>query len=135
MPSYKAPLDDIRFVLDELLDVGQLSRLPGYEEATSDVLLSVLEEGGRMCESVLAPLNQSGDAEGCRWENGMVRTPTGFPEAYREFVAGGWPAMIGSPEYGGQGLPHLTRNVFNEMLCSANLSFAMYPELAHGAAG
>ena len=82
----------------------------------------------------IAPINQAGDAEGCRYENGVVVTPRGFKEAYEQFVAGGWPAMIGAPEYGGQGLPHLTRFVFNEMLCSANLSFAMYPELAHGAA-
>src|SRR6188768_4480007 len=75
MPVYKTPLEDIHFVLDEVLDVGQLATFPGYEEATPDVLLGVLEEGGRMCEDVLAPLNQSGDAEGCHYENGVVRTP------------------------------------------------------------
>ena len=101
MPSYKAPLDDIRFVLDELLDVGQLAQLPGYEEMTGDVLLSVLEEGGRLCEEVLAPINQAGDAEGCRWENGVVTTPKGFKDAYRQFVEGGWPAMIGSRRVAG----------------------------------
>jgi alkylation response protein AidB-like acyl-CoA dehydrogenase len=133
MPTYKAPLDDIRFILTEVLDVEQLSKLPGYEEATPDVLLAVLEEGGKLCEEVLAPLNQSGDAEGCHYENGAVRTPAGYKEAYAQFVAGGWPAMTAPPEYGGQGLPHLTRFVFDEMLCSANLSFSMYPELGHGA--
>ena len=133
MPTYKAPLDDVRFLLDEVLDVAQLSTLPGYEEATPDVLLGVLEEGGRMCEELLAPLNQSGDAEGCRYENGVVRTPAGFKEAYDAYCAGGWPAMTAVPEFGGQGLPHLTRFVFDEMLCSANLSFSMYPLLAHGA--
>jgi len=133
MPTYKAPLDDIRFVLDEVLDVGQLTALRGYEDAAPDVLLAVLEEGGKLCEEVLAPLNQQGDAEGCRLENGVVRTPTGFKEAYAAFREGGWPAMIADPEYGGQGLPRLTRFVFDEMLCSANLSFSMYPELAHGA--
>jgi alkylation response protein AidB-like acyl-CoA dehydrogenase len=134
MPSYKAPLDDVRFLLTELLDVGQLSQLPGYEEATPDVLLAVLEEGAKLCEEVLAPINQSGDAEGCRYENGAVTTPKGFREAYAEFVRGGWPAMTAAPEHGGQGLPHLTRFVFDEMLCSANLSFSMYPELGHGVA-
>ena len=134
MPTYKAPLDDVRFLLNEVLDVEQLSRLPGYEEATPDLLMSVLEEGGKLCEEVLQPINQSGDAEGCRVEDGQVYTPKGFKEAYQEFVAGGWPAMTGDPHYGGQGLPHLTRFVFDEFLCSANLSFSMYPELGHGAA-
>jgi alkylation response protein AidB-like acyl-CoA dehydrogenase len=134
MPTYKAPLDDVRFLLDDVLRVEEISRLPGYEEATPDLLMSVLEEGGKLCEEVLQPLNQSGDAEGCRIENGRVFTPAGFKEAYDEFVQGGWPAMTGSTEYGGQGLPHLTRFIFDEFLCSANLSFSMYPELGHGAA-
>ena len=134
MPTYKAPLDDVRFLLTEVLDVEQLSRLPGYEEATPDLLMSVLEEGGKLCEEVLHPINQSGDAEGCRIENGQVFTPKGFKEAYQEFVGGGWPAMTGDPAYGGQGLPHLARFVFDEFLCSSNLSFSMYPELGHGAA-
>ncbi|HEV2641777.1 MAG TPA: acyl-CoA dehydrogenase family protein, partial [Candidatus Elarobacter sp.] len=133
MPSYTAPIDDIRFVLDELLDVGQLSSLPGYEEATPDLLLAVLEEGAHLCEQVLAPLNQSGDAEGCHYDAGVVRAPAGFREAYDAYRAGGWPAMSASPEFGGQGLPHLTRFVLDEMLCSSNLSFSMYPELGHGA--
>jgi alkylation response protein AidB-like acyl-CoA dehydrogenase len=134
MPTYKAPLDDIRFLLNEVLEVEQLSKLPGYEEATPDMLMAVLEEGAKLCEDVIAPLNQSGDAEGCRYENGVVTTPRGFKEAYGEFVKGGWPAMTAPAEYGGQGLPHLTRFVLNEMMCAANLSFAMYPELGHGVA-
>src|SRR4051812_3137359 len=119
MPTYKTPLEDIRFVLDEVLDVAQLSSFPGYEEATPDVMLGVLEEGGRMCEDVLAPLNQSGDAEGCHYENGVVRTPKGFREAYDAYCAGGWPAMTAHAEFGGQGLPYLTRIVFDELLCSS----------------
>ncbi len=134
MPTYKAPLDDVRFLLNDVLAVEELSKLPGYEEATPDLLLAVLEEGGTLCEDVLQPINQSGDAEGCRIEGGQVFTPTGFKEAYAEFVQGGWPAMTGDPAYGGQGLPHLTRFIFDEFLCSANLSFSMYPELGHGAA-
>jgi len=132
MPTYKAPLDDIRFVLVDLLDVGQLASLPGYEESTADVLLSVLEEGGRFCEEVLAPLNQSGDQEGCHFEDGKVTTPAGFREAYEAYTQAGWPAMTARPENGGQGLPHITRLVFDELLCSSNLSFSMYPELGHG---
>ena len=134
MPTYKAPLDDVRFLLNDVLAVEELSHLPGYEEATPDLLLAVLEEGGKLCEDVLQPINQTGDAEGCRIEDGQVRTPTGFKEAYAEFVQGGWPAMTGDPAYGGQGLPHLARFIFDEFLCSANLSFSMYPELGHGAA-
>ena len=133
MPTYRAPLDDIRFLLQDVLGVERLAALPGFEEATPDMLLAVLEEGARICEEVLAPLNQQGDAEGCRLENGVVTTPSGFRAAYEAYCAGGWPAMTGDPTYGGQGMPHLVRYVFDEMLCSANLSFSMYPELAHGA--
>ena len=133
MPQYRAPLDDMRFVLTEVIDVDQVSRLPGHEDATAEVLLGVLEEGARLCEEVLAPINQSGDAEGTRYESGQVRTPAGFKEAYRQYVDGGWASMTADPEHGGQGLPHVARVVFEEMLCSANLSFAMYPGLAQGA--
>ena len=133
MPTYKAPLGEIRFLLEEVHDVAQLTGFTGYEDVSPDVLVTVLEEGARLCEEVLAPLNQSGDAEGCRFENGRVRTPKGFPEAYAAYCAGGWPAMTATPDFGGQGLPHLARFVFDELLCSSNLSFSMYPELAHGA--
>ena len=133
MPSYKAPLADIRFLLEDVLDVGQLASLPTYEDATPEMILSVLEEAGRVCEEVLFPLNQSGDQEGCRLEDGVVHSPAGFREAYRAYREGGWTAMTADPAYGGQGLPHLTRYVLDEMLCSANLSFSMYPELAYGA--
>ncbi|GAC1516315.1 MAG: acyl-CoA dehydrogenase C-terminal domain-containing protein [Gemmatimonadaceae bacterium] len=133
MPSYKGPLDQIRFLLEDVHDVGQLTGLPGYEEMTPDVLVAVLTEGARLCEEVLQPINQTGDAEGCRLENGRVTTPAGFKEAYNAFCAGGWPGITAQPEYGGQGLPHLARFVFDEMLVSANLSFSMYPGLSHGA--
>lgn len=132
MPIYEAPLDDMRFVLDEVLDVGQLASLPGYEEASSDVVLAVIEEGARLCQEVLQPLNQPGDAEGCRYENGRVTTPKGFKEAYDAYRTGGWTAMVAEPEFGGQGLPHVTRFVLDDMMCAANLSFSMYPLLGHG---
>jgi alkylation response protein AidB-like acyl-CoA dehydrogenase len=134
VPTYKAPLDEIRFLLEDVHDVGRLAALPGYEEMTPDVLLAVLEEGGRLCEEVLQPLNQTGDAEGCRLEDGRVITPAGFKAAYDAYRDGGWPAITSDPEYGGQGMPHLARFVFDEMLVSANLSFSMYPGLAHGVA-
>src|SRR6476661_8153085 len=102
MPTYKAPLADIRFVLDDLLDVGQLSALPGYADATPDLLATVIEEAAKLCEDVLAPLNQTGDAEGCHYENGTVRTPAGFRDGYAAYAQGGWPAMIAPTEYGGQ---------------------------------
>jgi alkylation response protein AidB-like acyl-CoA dehydrogenase len=133
MPSYKAPLEDMRFVLDEVIGVDRVTSLPGYADATPDVIAAVLEEAAALCENVLFPINQSGDAEGVRLENGAVRTPAGFKEAYRAFAEGGWPGLAAVAEYGGQGLPHVVGTVFNEMLCSANLSFSMYPLLAHGA--
>ncbi|MES2178270.1 MAG: acyl-CoA dehydrogenase C-terminal domain-containing protein [Gemmatimonadota bacterium] len=132
MPTYRAPLDEVRFLLNDVLNVGQIAALPGFEDATPDMLQAVLEEGGRLCEEVLAPLNQSGDAEGCRLEGGIVHAPKGFHDAYRAYCDGGWPAMTALVEFGGQGLPHLSRFVFDELLCAANLSFSMYPGLAHG---
>ena len=135
MPTYRAPLADIRFVLEDLLDVSQLAAFPGYADATPDVLIAVIEEAAKLCEDVLAPLNQPGDAEGCHYEHGSVRTPRGFREAYRAFIQGGWPAMVAPPEFGGQGLPKIAHVVLDELLCAANLSFSMYPLLGHGAVG
>jgi len=135
MPTYKAPLRDIRFVLDELLDVGQLANLPGYADATPELLATVIEEAAKLCEDVLAPLNPKGDAEGCHYENGSVRTPAGYRDGYTAYCHGGWPAMVAPPEFGGQGLPHIAGVVLDEMLCSSNLSFSMYPLLAHGTVG
>jgi alkylation response protein AidB-like acyl-CoA dehydrogenase len=133
MTVYKAPLRDFRFVLDELLDVSALAKLPGYEEATPEIFAAVLEEGGKLCEEVLFPLNRSGDEEGCTYENGVVRTPKGFKEAYKTFREGGWTALGGAPEFGGQGLPHTLNVCVEEMICSANMSFGMYPGLSGGA--
>lgn len=133
MPTYKAPLNDVRFVLNEVFSVGQLAELPGHEDHTPDLIEAVLEEGAKLAENVLQPLNRSGDEEGCHYENGVVRTPAGFPEAYAQFIAGGWTGVSADPEYGGQGLPHVVNFVLEEFLCSANLSFGMYPGLSHGA--
>jgi len=133
MPTYKAPLRDIRFVLHELLQVAQLAELPGYGEATPDTIDAVLEEAAKLCEAVLAPLNRTGDEEGCHYENGVVRAPAGFKEAYSVFVAAGWSGLACDPAYGGQGLPKVLNTAFEEMICSANLSFGTYPGLSHGA--
>src|ERR1700736_1594364 len=100
MTVYKAPLRDFRFVLEELLDVGELQSLPGYEDASPETVAAALEEGAKLCEEVLFPLNRSGDEEGCHYENGAVRTPKGFKEAYATFRAGGWTALGCDPAYG-----------------------------------
>ncbi|MDQ8163886.1 MAG: acyl-CoA dehydrogenase C-terminal domain-containing protein [Gemmatimonadota bacterium] len=133
MPAYKAPLDDIRFLLHDVHDVAQLAALPGFEDATPDLIDAVLVEGAKICEEVLFPLNQSGDTEGVTYANGDVRTPRGFKEAYTQYAAGGWTGVSADPQFGGQGLPEAVRFVMEEMLCSSNLSFSMYPGLSHGA--
>jgi alkylation response protein AidB-like acyl-CoA dehydrogenase len=133
MTVYKAPLREYRFVLNELFDVGEIAKLPGFEEATPDVFEAVLEEGAKLCEEVLLPINRSGDEEGCTFENGVVRTPKGFKEAYDLFRQGGWTALGGDPKYGGQGLPHTLMIFAEEMTSAANASFAMYPGLSAGA--
>jgi butyryl-CoA dehydrogenase len=133
MVSYKAPLRDMRFVLFELMGGEELASLPGYEDFTRDLIDPILEGAAKVCEEVLFPLNRSGDEEGCTLENGVVRTPKGFPEAYRLFQEGGWPGIASDPEYGGQGLPKAVDTMIVEMICSANLSFGLYPGLTHGA--
>jgi alkylation response protein AidB-like acyl-CoA dehydrogenase len=133
MAVYKAPLKDIQFVLNEVLDVSSLAKLPGYEEATPDTIRAILEEAAKLCENVLFPLNRSGDEEGCTYENGIVRTPNGFKEAYRQFREGGWTATTCDPAYGGQGLPATVGFAITEMITAANQSFGMYPGLSHGA--
>ncbi|MCU4159750.1 acyl-CoA dehydrogenase C-terminal domain-containing protein [Acidiphilium sp. AL] len=133
MPIYKAPLEDMRFVLHELYDSTALAELPGNAEFTPELIDSVLEEAAKLAETVLFPLNQSGDLEGCTYENGVVRTPSGFKEAYKTFRDGGWTAMGASPDYGGQGMPIPAALMVEEMLCSANVAFGLYPGLSHGA--
>jgi alkylation response protein AidB-like acyl-CoA dehydrogenase len=133
MATYKAPLRDIRFVMHELLDSGSVAALPGYEQVTPELMDAVIEEAARLSENVLLPLNLSGDSEGCTYENGVVRTPLGFKEAYKILIEGGWTGLACDPEYGGQGMPSLLGTVFEEMVSSANLAFGMYPGLSHGA--
>lgn len=133
MPSYKAPLENMKFVLHEVLNAEQLADLPGYDSATSDLMNQILEEGAKVCEEVLFPLNQSGDQEGCLYDSGLVKTPSGFKNAYQLFREGGWTALAADPKYGGMGMPHLLNFALMEMICSANMSFGMYPGLSEGA--
>ncbi|MEM9438864.1 MAG: acyl-CoA dehydrogenase C-terminal domain-containing protein [Pseudomonadota bacterium] len=133
MTVYAAPARDMKFVLHELLNVEKLTELPGYEDATSDTIDAIIEESAKMAENVLFPLNQSGDREGCVFENGVVRTPEGFKDAYDQFAEAGWPGLAADPDYGGQGLPKALRLIVDEMICSANLSFGLYPGLTLGA--
>lgn len=134
MAEYKAPLRDIQFTMYELLGYEQhWQSLPKFAETGADIANAIMEENAKFCENVLAPLNQSGDAEGCRWKDGEVTTPKGFKEAYAQFVEAGWPSTTHSPEHGGQGLPPSLGLILSEMVGTANWSWAMYPGLSHGA--
>ena len=136
MGQYHAPLRDMQFVLHELLQVEQeLKQLPAYADLDASTINQVLEEGARFASSILFPLNFSGDREGCRLDpqTHSVTVPSGFKEAYKQYVEAGWPSLSADPEYGGQGLPLLLNNAFYEMLNSANQAWTMYPGLSHGA--
>lgn len=133
MPVYTAPMEDIKFVLHDVLNIAELTKIEKFEEATPDLIDQILEEGAKLCESVLFPINQSGDAEGCTFKEGDVTTPKGFKEAYDAFTQGGWCGVSADPEYGGMGLPMTVNTVMQEMICSANFSFGMYPGLSQGA--
>ena len=134
MPEYKAPLRDIKFVMNELLNSEQhYANLEGAEDATPDMVDAIIQEGAKFCEQVLSPLNQVGDQEGCTWSEDGVKTPTGFKEAYQQYIEGGWPSMTADPNYGGQGLPPSIGLVVSEMVGTCNWSWGMYPGLSHGA--
>ena len=136
MPQYTPPLRDMQFVMHEVLDVvSELKSLPAYADIDADTINAVLEEGGKFAANVIAPLNLSGDQEGCTLdrETHEVTAPRGFKAAYAQYVEGGWPALGCDPAFGGQGLPHLVNQVFYEMLNSANQAWTMYPGLSHGA--
>jgi len=134
MPSYKAPIRDLQFVYHELLNADAVfAEVPEFKEASDDLVDAILEEGAKICEEVLQPINQNGDQEGCQFNNGTVTTPKGFKEAYDTFIEGGWPALALSPDIGGQGLPETISFMLEEMICSANVSFSLYPGLTRGA--
>ena len=133
MGEYRAPLRDMRFVLRELAGLEAIAALPGCEEAAPDTVEVILAEAAKFAEAVLAPLNPSGDREGARFEGGAVRMPQGFAEAYRRFAEGGWSALSGPPEYGGQGLPRVVAAAVGEMWKAANHAFSLCPLLSTGA--
>ena len=134
MPRYSAPTRDTRFIINEMLDLASYGDLPGFEMASPDVTDAVINEGGKFCAEVLAPLNQSGDQEGCtRHEDGSVTTPKGFKEAFDQFREAGWGTLSQPEEFGGQGMPHVLGFAFEEFVSSANQAFGMYPGLTNGA--
>jgi hypothetical protein len=135
MPVYKAPIEETLFVLNDVLRISRHANLPGFAEASADVVEAVLTEGGKFAEEVLLPLNRTGDIEGCtRHDDGSVTTPSGFQEAFKAFAQGGWIGLSGDPDYGGQGLPHVLAASVTEFVNSANMAFGMYPGLIQGAA-
>ena len=130
---YRAPLDDMRFVLNELVDLDRLAEVGAFETATPDLVDQVLEEAAKFAEKVVAPLNQAGDQQGVRLENGVVRMPDGFVDCYRQYVDAGWPAVCGDTNYGGQGLPWTLNIALSEIWQAANMSLANAWMLTQGA--
>ena len=134
MPTYKAPVKETLFILEELLNIEQYAELPKFTDASADIVAAVLEEGAKFVEEVTHPLNQIGDEAGCtRNQDGSVNTPPGFKEAYRQLTEGGWVGHGCDPTFGGQGLPHVVASAFEEYMISANMAFTMYMGLTTGA--
>ena len=133
MSDYRAPVKDMRFVMDELAGFKELSQMPGYEDATPDLADAILEEAAKFTGEVLAPLNRIGDQQGCKLTANGVTTPPGWKEAYKAFCEAGWNGVSSPADFGGQGLPDSLGVAVKEMVCSANLSFSLGPLLTTGA--
>jgi len=133
MSVYTAPLKDMKFVMNELAGLGEVAKLPGYMDATSDTVEAILEEASKFASEVLDPINYSGDQEGSVWKDGSVTTPKGFKQAYKQYVESGWAALPFDQEWGGQGLPKLVATAVEEMLTASNMSFSLCPLLTQGA--
>ncbi|NEX91679.1 acyl-CoA dehydrogenase C-terminal domain-containing protein [Caulobacter sp. 17J65-9] len=131
--AYKAPVRDFNFLLTDVLDIDRYSNLPGFADASSDLVAQILEEGAKFAEEVIAPLNRAGDLEGCkRNADGTVTTPTGWRDAYKQMVEAGWPALSSDPAYGGQGMPAVVAMAYGQMTAAASAAFSMYPGLTNG---
>ena len=134
MSTYHAPLVEMQFVLNELAGLAQIAKLPGFEEAAPDTVAAILDEAAKFATDVLDPLNVTGDREGSkRLEDGTVKTPAGFKEAYKQFCDNGWNGLTKDPEYGGQGFPQLVQTAVEEMWHASNLAFDLCPLLTQGA--
>jgi alkylation response protein AidB-like acyl-CoA dehydrogenase len=132
MSTYAAPLQDMKFVIKELVGLADITAMPACAEVTGDVVDAVLDEAGKFAAEVLDPLNRGGDEQGARFADGKVTPPQGFKEAYDQFIAAGWNSLLGSTEFGGQGLPHVVAMPVEEMWDSANMAFCLCPMLSSG---
>ena len=134
MPIYKAPVEDVSFLLNDVFQIDRYDNLPGFSDASSDLRDAIIGEAAKLAEEVLQPLNRSGDVEGCsRHDDGSVTTPKGFKQAFKQVAEGGWLGLSAPAEYGGQGLPVTLSQTVNEFQCSANMAFSMYGGLTMGA--
>lgn len=134
MPDYKAPVDDMMFLLRDVFHMEDvLAELPEQKDNDLDTTRSILEEAGKFCSDILYPLNRTGDVEGCRLDEGVVHTPKGFPEAWKAFSEAGWGGLSAPTEFGGQNLPRTVQILVDEMLSGSNLSFGLFPGLTRGA--
>ena len=133
MSEYNAPIKDMNFLLEHVIGLSEIGKLPGCEEVTPDLVSAIFDEAGKFSKEVLAPLNRSGDMEGAKITNNVVTTPKGFKEAYWKYVEGGWSQLEAPLAFGGQGLPHIVATPVSEMLGSANMAFKLCPLLTLGA--
>src|SRR3979490_588369 len=136
MPIYKAPLEDVNFLLNDVFQIDRYDNLPGFSGASADVREAILNEAAKLSEEVLQPLNRVGDLEGCvRHDDGRVTTPKGFKQAFKQVAEGGWLGLSAPAEYGGQGLPVALSHAVNEFPISANMGFSLYCGLPPGGSG
>jgi len=134
VPIYKAPVEDVIFLLNDVFRISRYNNLPGFGDATPDLIEAVLNEAAKLAEEVMQPLNRIGDEQGCtRHDDGSVATPAGFKEAYLQYADGGWMGISAPAEFGGQGLPETITTVVNEFMAAANMALTMYPGLTQGA--
>jgi len=133
MAIYNAPTEDAKFILHDVLRIHERSDIEGYADLTDDMTGAIFEEAGKIATEVLLPINETGDKQGCVLENGVVRTPDGYKEAYAAQCEGGWPGIDCNPEYGGQGMPYIVNAVTGEFASSCAMAFSMYAGLTHGA--